>query len=127
MKAYTDLEQSRKLAEILPLESADMEYLLEHWIDEKTGRHKEGYYEIPVVKVEDDDPLQPITHPCWSLAALFDTLPKAIGSYSKMMGYFDGAHHCDYIDEDGECLGNGTTADTLIDAVYEMVLILEKK
>jgi len=24
MKAYTDLEQSRKLAEILPLESADM-------------------------------------------------------------------------------------------------------
>ena len=26
MKAYTDLEQSRKLAEILPIESADMYY-----------------------------------------------------------------------------------------------------
>ena len=39
-----------------------------------------------------------------------------------MMGYFDDAYHCDYIDEDGECLGNGTMADTLIDAVYEMVL-----
>ena len=60
--------------------------------------------------------------PCWSLAALFDTLPKTIGSYSKMMGYFDGAYLCDYIDEDGEGLGNGTTADTLIDAVYEMLL-----
>lgn len=27
MKSYTDLEQSHKLAEILPLESADMYYL----------------------------------------------------------------------------------------------------
>lgn len=26
MKAYTDLEQSKKLAEILPIESADMYY-----------------------------------------------------------------------------------------------------
>lgn len=35
MKAYTDLEQSRKLAEILPLESADM-----HWqyIEEDNGQ-----------------------------------------------------------------------------------------
>lgn len=27
MKAYTDLVQSKKLAEILPLESADMHYI----------------------------------------------------------------------------------------------------
>ena len=26
MKSYTDLEQSKKLAEILPIESADMSY-----------------------------------------------------------------------------------------------------
>lgn len=26
MKSYTDIEQSKKLAEILPLESADMNY-----------------------------------------------------------------------------------------------------
>lgn len=26
MKSYTDIEQSKKLAEILPLESADMHY-----------------------------------------------------------------------------------------------------
>ena len=30
MKAYTSLEQSKKLAEILPIESADM---LEEWKD----------------------------------------------------------------------------------------------
>ena len=126
IKAYTDLGQSKRLAEILPLDSADMEYILEQWIDEKTGRHKEGYDEIPVVKVEDDCPLQPITHPCWSLAALFDTLPKTIGDYSKMMGYFDDAYHCDYLDEDGEGIGLCTTADNLVDAVYEMVLIQNK-
>ncbi len=28
IKAYTDLKQSKKLAEILPIESADMEYKL---------------------------------------------------------------------------------------------------
>lgn len=35
MKGYTDIEQSKKLAEILPVESADMEYILEQWFDEK--------------------------------------------------------------------------------------------
>ena len=30
MKAYTDIEQSKKLAEILPVESADMYYLNRH-------------------------------------------------------------------------------------------------
>lgn len=78
MKSYTDISQSKRLAEILPLESSDMEYLLEHWIDEKTGRHKEEYYEIPVVKVDDDCPLQQITLPCWSLAALLGVLPSRL-------------------------------------------------
>lgn len=74
-KAYTSIEQSMKLAEILPIESADMEYILEQWEDEKTHRHMEGYCEIPVVKVEDDCPIQPITLPCWSLSALLGVLP----------------------------------------------------
>ncbi len=78
IKSYTDIEQSKKLAEILPIESADMEYILEQWIDENTHRHKEEYYEFPVVKVNDDSPLQSITHPCWSLAALLDLLPNEI-------------------------------------------------
>ena len=85
IKSYTDLEQTKKLAEILPVESANMEYILEQWIDEKTYRHKEGYCEIPVVKVDDDCPLQPITHPCWTLAALFGVLPSAIIRNDKRM------------------------------------------
>lgn len=60
MKAYTDLEQSKKLAEILSLESADMFYTL---IDQ--GLYLEVKQGIEPSK---DD------IPCWSLAALLDIL-----------------------------------------------------
>lgn len=62
MKAYTDLEQSKKLAEILPLESADMRYSplgdnLHPWIWTDTFIEKDAV-------------------PCWSLAALLDVFPE---------------------------------------------------
>lgn len=44
----------------------------------KTQGYKQGYCEIPVVMVEDDCPLQPITIPCWSLAALLDVLESKL-------------------------------------------------
>lgn len=61
MKSYTDLEQSKKLAEILPIESADMSY---DWfvIGEK-------YSSIPQCRKYIDDEL-----PCWSLTALLNVL-----------------------------------------------------
>lgn len=64
MKTYTDLEQSKKLAEILPLESADMFYR-DNGIDVKL------MWEYNAPKVE---------NPCWSLAALFDVLPNEIST-----------------------------------------------
>ena len=126
MKAYTDLEQSKKLAEILPVESADMEYLLEQWIDEKTGRHKEEFYEIPVVKV-DDDPLQPITLNCWSLAALFKLLPKSIeGAEPSLIKTFRDDYRIVYDIYGDE---NITSEDYTnpIDACYEMIIRLKEK
>ena len=72
IKSYTDIEQSEKLAEILPLESADM-----HYEDCEDGFkiHCEpspfGYeYNIP----------------CWSLSALMNLLPSEFttkGKYSE--------------------------------------------
>lgn len=65
-KAYTDLEQSKKLAEILLIESADMCY--------RTYREEGG---IPDYQVT----LCPyklaswVGVPCWSLAALLDIFP----------------------------------------------------
>ena len=59
MKAFTDIEQSKKLAEILPIESADMRYApfgdTHPW-------------------VWDDNLLEKGAIPCWSLASLFNYL-----------------------------------------------------
>ena len=58
MKSYTDLEQSKKLAKILPLESADMHYVLTDSDQETYSPGLEKYYGVlPSI-------------PCWSLAAL---------------------------------------------------------
>ena len=58
MKSYTDLEQSKKLAEILPIESADMFYR-DNGID---------------VKLMWEHNAQKVENPCWSLAALLQYL-----------------------------------------------------
>ena len=61
IKSYTDLEQSKKLAEILPIESADMFYR-DNGID---------------VKLMWEHIAQKVTNPCWSLTALLNVLPSA--------------------------------------------------
>lgn len=77
MKAYTDLEQSKKLAEILPLESADMFYA-DLLVD---GVHKYNLHPLESYgfKTFEDTKLKASDHlgfvPCWSLAALLDVLP----------------------------------------------------
>ena len=59
IKSYTDLEQSKKLAEILPLESADM------------------MHDRLIVIPFNDGSLTP----CWSLAVLLNVLP--LGLYDE--------------------------------------------
>lgn len=65
IRSYTTIEQSRKLAEILPIESADM-YYREWKRDTKNIR-------IANVGTADKSDL-----PCWSLAALLGVLPNEI-------------------------------------------------
>ena len=71
MKAYTDLEQSKKLAEILPLESADMFYC--YGMDVHT---KKWDYDIVPTIIDVSNQIDIGDVPCWSLAALFSMLPK---------------------------------------------------
>ena len=68
MKICTDLEQSKKLAEILPIESADM--MWDDWslIDEG-WKSIVGYYP----EIEKDYGRK--CYPAWSLAALIDMFP----------------------------------------------------
>lgn len=75
MKAYTDLNQSKKLAEILPLESADMVYIKHSSSDNPTWEFNEDFPPMNLGGVS----IKKIfaeTLPCWSLAALLDVLPN---------------------------------------------------
>ena len=66
MKSYTDLEQSKKLVEILPIESADMHYAkVIHGFDLSKDWKIEAQLGSPSNKA-------PI--PCWSLAALLSII-----------------------------------------------------
>lgn len=70
MKSYIDIEQSKKLAEILPLESADM-----CWgIDDDTLTWNTLPYLFPWRGYTAKE----YYIPCWSLAALLDILPETI-------------------------------------------------
>lgn len=79
IKSYTDLEQSKKLAEILPLESADMHYNNAsikgiNYVDEYRA---ELMYYNTAQKVLSKYLINPIFGiiPCWSLSALLGVLP----------------------------------------------------
>lgn len=70
IKTFTSLDQSKKLAEFLPVWSADLCYL------SKNGKGVE-YFEDPdtidgTLELDDTDVL------CWSLAALLSVVPKEL-------------------------------------------------
>ena len=67
IKSYTDLNQSRKLAEILPLESADM-----IWANDN------DVIVVPYDMATRENVLHDFI-PCWSLAALLDIYPMVVG------------------------------------------------
>lgn len=111
MKAYTDISQSKLLAEILPLESADMCYIAN---SELINIH------IPFYKKMDKEDI-----PCWSLAALLDVLPKHIkspfGEINPFVGQVDVKdYRCVYLDGDWDS-NVQTKADNPIDACMKMI------
>ena len=70
MKAYTDLEQSKKLAEILPFESADIHYATWTILD---GDFIVSPNQGSTIEDLQEDYGEQII-PCWSLAALLNYL-----------------------------------------------------
>lgn len=73
MKSYTDIKQSRKLAKILPLESADMDYI--------PICNLEGEYSINVNIWNNDHLMEEGWIPCWSLAALLSLIKDKCGYF----------------------------------------------
>lgn len=118
MKSYTDLEQSKKLAEILPIESADMYYSKYDTIHANTlyGSCDIRYFNINEYI------------PCWSLAALFGVLPHRIDDrYGLALGKLptnEGWYVC-YVDND-QFLKHYVANSNFIDACYEIILRLHE-
>lgn len=117
IKSYTDLEQSKILKDILPIESAIMSYL------SKDGRGIE-FFEEPVVidgTLENDD------IPCWSLAALRACLPSGINIDGTLYVFeshntFDNEWVYGYKYEDNMAIYIKSKND--IDACVEMIIKL---
>jgi hypothetical protein len=114
MKSYTDIEQSRKLAEILPLESADMKIL------PFTERE---YRVVPINDISVCDRDDEI--PCWSLLALFGVLPTIDDEFEPQLHRSLDKYFCTYEGEE-DSSGLWRVADNPIDACYEMILKLHE-
>ena len=127
MKSYTDLEQSKRLAEILPLESADMCYkcIGEDPYDvilRPYSEWKEEYKGLLVGKEVD-------VIPCWSLAALLNVIPKRINDYNVLRIDIGNDEFAIWYDEIGYGVNNDLpdiTSETAVDSCYEMILKLNE-
>lgn len=117
MKAFTSLEQSKKLAEILPIESADMRYA-------PFGDTHPWFW--------DDNLLEKGAIPCWSLAALLDIFPcgKELPLVNLTRGgwipSFTRRWFATWEDENKNIFysGDGITS---VDAVVELILKLHEQ
>lgn len=118
IKSFTSLEQSKKLAEILPLESADM-----CCFQNQSGSI--SYYGFPFL--QGNKASNPI--PCWSLAALLGVLPNnenistnlSKGGYRISTLEYTNSWFVDYEDETDGLNNCVTSADNPIDACVAMI------
>lgn len=120
IKSYTDIEQSNKLMEFLPIETADC-----YWsYDRLQGFHRiewfvDGYNKHSQLKEKDI--------PCWSLVALLNVLPKPtkriyeLNIYGEDEKPFFGINDCDIN------LCKGFEGDDYIDACVNMIVYLHEK
>ncbi len=125
MKLYTDIEQSKKLAEILPQDSADMFYKYVLPKSDKIHHIPEIGNPINSLKWYNEGytfrgKKEPITLneycvPCWSLAALLNILPSATLDTSN-------DHYCRF-----RCKQRFTEwHNNPVDACYEMIIKLKE-
>ena len=128
IKSYTDIEQSRKLAEILSLESADMFYYEE--LDETYPKDAVDTKYPMVIREGQKQHLEEYGIPCWSLAALLKILHSRQDDITSLSGggYKEGNYSSewclDYEYDNGDY--QKTFACNPIDACYEMIIKLKE-
>lgn len=129
MKSYTDLEQSKKLAEILPIESADMHYNNAsikgiNYVDEYRAELMDYNTALKVLSKYSINPLFGII-PCWSLVSLLDIIKI---DYKLEKSLFDQSDYFTYaVYDSDEPKFRTYEYDEPIDALFEMILKLREK
>lgn len=120
MKAFTDIEQSKKLAEILPIESADIWYA-EIYEGKIVGYDyiisDTPYYSLSFTKPSENNYSQNTVKdiPCWSLTALLGVMPSA--SLDSSDDHYFRLHCKEMFSE---------WHNNPVDACYEMILKLHE-
>ena len=118
IKSFTDISQSKKLAEILPLESADYHYIAQ-------GEKSYFYpYSLSSDAVKDyDEEIKYI--PCWSLAALLSVLPDTITNNGGIAFKLNIKKNIiEYSNPSLYLIHKFVKSNNLIDACVEMILKL---
>ena len=122
MKSYTTIEQSKKLAEILLLESADILHCIDFDGD--------LLYTVPKQYSGSFRHQPELIIPCWSLAALLEQIPSDLGSATLTIEKADSEpfkYGLNYHDRWGREDDIQTKYyDDLVDACYEMILKLHE-
>lgn len=112
IKSYTDISQAKKLAEILPIGSADMRFCFSHTL----GGRITGHY--PMIGREPSMG----TIPCWSLEALLEILDFPLMTQEKKQNKLEFCllyyNNYEYIE---------ITEANPVDACYEMILKLHEQ
>lgn len=119
IKSYTDISQSKKLAEILPIESADMH---------SEAVEIDGDIVFVVVCGLGDKNKSNYGSPIWSLAALFGVLPKYIGGSVLRMDMTENDYNLWFDNLSGtvdEILPD-IIKDNLIDVCVAMIIRLNE-
>lgn len=122
IKSYTDISQSKKLAGILPHESADcfwdyddlQKYHRINWFEE-------GYDKDSQLRTNENNVC------AWSLAALLELLPKKLeieDNVYELSVYLYGLDYWNMFN--GNLCFGSKDKDNLVDACYEMILKLNE-
>ena len=119
IKSYTDRSQSKKLAEILPIESADMLFQL--------GEDKYADSIRVSLTKKHWEQMMPAVNPCWSLSALLGVLPKRVeivDNVYELSVYPYGLYYWNI--NNGNLCFESKDKDNLVDACYEIILKLHE-
>lgn len=118
IRSYTTIEQSKVLAEFLPLESADIYYC--YGMDIYT---KEWGNDIVPTIIDESNQIDIGDVACWSLAALLEILDYPQLSKDKLGSGRVGWMVSIYPDN---CIYDSCWHDNPVDACYEMMLKLHE-